>query len=106
MVLVEVFEEFLGMAELRLVSRVQTDDDAVQVFDLGQLRQDVRHRIALQLGIEAGQDQRDFARLPEHGQLVLHLLQRSCAQVVQGGDVSVLVKVGHVQILLQVKSLK
>ena len=46
-VLVEALEELFRMAELCLVRAVQTDDDTVQIGDLGQLGQNAGHRLCL-----------------------------------------------------------
>ena len=64
-VLVQSFEEFLGMPKLFLGRAIKANNDAVEIGDFGQLGQDVWHRVGFKFGIEAGQDQRHFARLRE-----------------------------------------
>jgi len=60
---VQAFKKTLGVAELCLVGAVQTDDEAVQIGDLGQLIQNGGHRFGFPAGIEARQDQRSFLRV-------------------------------------------
>ena len=95
-VLVQPFEKRLGVAELRLIGAIKADDNPVQVFDLGQLRQNAGHRIGFQLRIEAGQDQRHLSGLCKSFQLIGHFITGARAQIMQCRDVTVLVKISHV----------
>jgi len=83
------------MAELLLARAVKADDDAVQVLHLGQLLDDAGQGLGFQLGIEARQHQRHLARRGEGHQLMGQIFRRTGAQIVQSGDIAVLMKVYH-----------
>ena len=88
-------KELFRVTVLRLIRAVEADDDAVQIGNLAQLREDIRHRVPFKLGVEAGQDERDFSCLGEDRDFVA---KRGCglgAQIVQSCDVSVLMEIRH-----------
>jgi hypothetical protein len=95
MVLRQDGEEIPCLAKLRLVRAIKPDDDAVEITRARKLPQNVLERRTVQLGIERGQDQRNLARLGEGLEVVFQLVDRPAAQVVELGDVAVLVKIRH-----------
>ena len=50
MILRQAGKEFPRVAVLRLIRAIQTNDDPVQVFHLGQFIQNIRQGVALKLG--------------------------------------------------------
>ena len=91
----DVLEEPASSGEAGLVGAVEPDDDLVEEVHLGQHFHDAGQALAVHLGCERGDHQRHRATLTPRAEVVLEVLERSIAEIVQRGDHAVLEEVTH-----------
>ena len=99
MALRQAAEVFERVTVLIFVGAIEADDDLIEVFDLGQLSDNVIEGRAFELGEQRWQHQTHGPLLAKLVELVFKTVQWAVTELVEGGYVSVLEKICHVEVL-------